>query len=198
MYSTNLVNVSDLTQKQIDHMCLTKRSIERQSQQSQPSQPSRQSRETLKARDPRRVFIKDQIGGDTLEIPLEVQRAAKEGLKLINMGFSGGTQTGWNRAKQLSGKKIDLESLADMRTWFARHGPDASNGGTSYNGYRRWVDMGKPTNVNKNSIRGAIAWLIWGGDPAYKWLKSSNIQKLLSESFPERSQADSVNRLKGS
>ena len=31
-----------------------------------------------------------------------------------------------------------------MRTWFARHGPDASNGGTSYPGYCKWVNDGKP------------------------------------------------------
>ena len=123
-------------------------------------------------------------------IPEEVRKEAKNGLKLINIGFQGGTETGWNRAKQLSGKTIDPESLSVMRAWFARHGPDAANGGTSYRGYLNWHKQGRPTlNVPKGSLRGAVAWLIWGGDPAYLWLKSPQIRKVLKAAYPEKKEA---------
>jgi hypothetical protein len=130
-----------------------------------------------------------------MQIPEEVRQEAKNGLKLIRMGFQGGTPTGWNRAKQLSGKTIDPESLSVMRAWFARHGPDAANGGTSYTGYISWHKLGRPTDVPKGSLRGAVAWLIWGGDPAYKWLKSSQIRRILKSSFPQKKEASLENNL---
>ena len=42
-----------------------------------------------------------------------------------------------------------------MRTWFARHGPDAKRG-TSYPEYLRQVDDNKPFR-NKNKYRGAVS-----------------------------------------
>lgn len=124
-----------------------------------------------------------------VSIPESVRKDAELGLKLMDNDYKGGTQTGWDRAKELSSKSklIKLESLADMRTWFARHGPDAKNGGTSYPGYKKWVKDGKPINKSeKNNYRGAVSWLIWGGDAAYKWLKSTKIRNLLEKHFPDR------------
>jgi hypothetical protein len=130
-----------------------------------------------------------------IQIPEEVKKEAKDGIKLTKMGFNGGTLTGWNRAKQLSGKTIDPESLSVMRAWFARHGPDAINGGTSYRGYINWHKAGRPTNVPKDSLRGAVAWLIWGGDAAYLWLKSTKIRKVLKNAFPDKKEASFENNL---
>ena len=125
----------------------------------------------------------------SIQIPEDVKKEAKNGIKLMNLGFAGGTETGWNRAKQLSGNTIDPESLSVMRAWFARHGPDAANGGTSYRGYINWHKAGRPITVPKASLRGAVAWLIWGGDPAYRWLKSDKIRKVLKKEFPEKKEA---------
>jgi hypothetical protein len=125
----------------------------------------------------------------SIQIPEDVKEEAKNGIKLMKMGFHGGTTTGWNRAKQLSGKTIDPESLSVMRAWFARHGPDAANGGTSYRGYNIWNKTGRPTTVPKDSLRGAVAWLIWGGDPAYRWLKSVKIRNVLKKEFPDKKEA---------
>lgn len=124
----------------------------------------------------------------SIPIPPAVKIQAQLGLNLLKKGFLGGTPTGWNRAKQLTGQTIDIQSLADMRTWFARHGPDASNGGTSYPGYLKWVRNGKPMSSidHLDQYRGAVAWLIWGGDPAYLWLKRPDIRKLLENKFPDR------------
>lgn len=113
------------------------------------------------------------------KIPTEVKREAKLGLKLHENGFAGGTTTGWNRAKQLStSDKIDAKTVRIMKAWFARHGPKAKNGGTSYPGYRKWVSHGRPTKITpgtKNIYRGAVAWLIWGGDAAFDWIGKINL-----------------------
>lgn len=101
-------------------------------------------------------------------VPNDVKMEAQKGLDMHNEGFLGGTITGWNRAKQL----IKCESVSDstirtMKAWFARHSY------TSQPGYRKWVKNGKPvrlTTENKRIYRGAVAWLIWGGDHGKKWV----------------------------
>jgi len=131
--------------------------------------------------------------------PAAVRRNAKLGLKLHKSGFKGGTQTGWNRARQLAEKEsISLSTLATMRAWFARHGPDAANNGTSYPGYRKWIEDGSPTvpdNSNRDAYRGAVSWLIWGGDAAYKWLKSDKVRTALQQTYPNRKSASPRNNL---
>ena len=115
------------------------------------------------------------------KVPAAVKKEARLGLKMHNSGFKGGTTTGWNRARQLEKcEYVTGRTIKTMKAWFARHGPDAKNGGTSYPGYRRWVRSGKPSSAGstpkiKNNNRGAVAWLIWGGDPAYKWVKGIKI-----------------------
>ena len=136
-----------------------------------------------------------QSGGGQVKIPINVKKAALKGIELLDKGFKGGTQTGWDRARQLAGDYIDPESLADMRTWFARHGPDARSGGTSYPGYLKWIRDGSPTDYGFNKYRGAVSWLIWGGDAAYKWLKTPKIRKMLAQMFPKRKQSSPQNNL---
>lgn len=124
---------------------------------------------------------------DKFKIPRDVVKTAKIGNKLVKKGYQGGTQTGWDRGEQLANDKyVDLQTLYQMRTWFARHGPDAKNGGTSYPGYINWVNDGAPKNLkNAGGYRGAVSWLIWGGDAAYLWLKTSEIRKKLNKEFGE-------------
>ena len=114
-------------------------------------------------------------------------------------GFKGATETGWNRGEQLANEdKISLLDLSHMRRWFARHGPDAANGGTSYPGYINWIEDGSPleaTSSNKNKYRGAVGWLLWGGSAAYLWLKKPKIQEMLESVFPNKKGALSESHL---
>tara|TARA_B110000483_G_C18198566_1_gene544179 strand:+ start:1698 stop:2909 length:1212 start_codon:yes stop_codon:yes gene_type:complete len=128
----------------------------------------------------------NQTNMESIPIPPAVKEEAMMGLRMIGLGFSGGTQTGWDRAKQLAyNDTIDIKSLADMRTWFARHGPDATKG-ASYPGYCEWVKNGKLLDKGYKQNRGAVSWLIWGGDAAYKWLKDNEIRHALETNFPKR------------
>lgn len=131
--------------------------------------------------------------------PTEVRKQAKLGLELRKNGFEGGTTTGWNRGAQLANDAtIPISDLAVMRAWYARHGPDAKNGGTSYPGYLKWKNNKKPktaTKENKDRYRGAVSWLIWGGDAAYLWLKTEKIRTALKKAYPDRKTATAENNL---
>ena len=81
-----------------------------------------------------------------------------------------------------------------MRAWFARHGPDARNGGTSYPGYCQWLDDGMPMDKYTQN-RGAVAWLLWGGDATYNWLKSSEVRDAIQAAFPDRKPSSTKNHL---
>lgn len=100
-------------------------------------------------------------------IPKEVKDAARLGLKLHDMGYKGGTSVGWNRAKELLSETFINEiTEKEMKAWLARHKK------TSYPGYVKWVKKGQPMDgTNKTEYRGAVAWLLWGGDAAYSWLR---------------------------
>ena len=139
-------------------------------------------------------------------IPKDVRMEAQKGLQLRKKGFEGGSATGWARARQLANDaSIPCYDLKVMRAWFARHGPDAQNGGTSYRGYRKWIQAKQPgisrttkvSESDKKKYRGAVAWLIWGGDAAYLWLKKSNIRKMLKEEYPGLKEASLQNQLVG-
>jgi Cu-Zn family superoxide dismutase len=129
-------------------------------------------------------------------VPVDVRGAAQRALMWKRQGYKGATETGLRRAKQLSeSPAVTLETLADMRTWFARHGPDAKNGGTSYGlnresggGYWKFATTGV---VGK----GAVAWECWGGDAAYLWLKSPEIRRKLARVFKERRTASAEIRI---
>lgn len=128
-------------------------------------------------------------------VPADVREAAKLGIRLkTDHGRPGGTATGIGRGRQLSrSDTIGVDTLAIMRAWFARHGPDAINGGTSYRGYVVWRKQ--HGSAPKKAGRGAVAWLLWGGDPAYRWLKTPAIRKLLKQHFPKRKQSKPGNYL---
>lgn len=124
-------------------------------------------------------------------IPVKVRACARIGLALKKKGFEGSIATGLKRGMQLATHKIiPLKDLAVMRAWFARHGPDAANGGTSYRGYRRWIDnkcpglRTKATRQDLSRYRGAVAWLLWGGDAAYLWLKKKRVRVALRIKYP--------------
>ena len=111
--------------------------------------------------------------GGKHRVPDSVKKAAQIGLDMHKLGFKGGTTTGWNRARQLINcDTISTKTIKTMKAWFARHSY------TSQPGYRKWVKNGKPVipnKDNKNIYRGAVAWLIWGGDPAYDWVSKIEV-----------------------
>ena len=89
--------------------------------------------------------------------PQAVQRAAEKGLELRRKFSRGGTEIGVARARDLSnGKRIPPETINRMLSYFARHEVDkeAENFGN-----------------DENPSPGYIAWLLWGGDPGYEWVK---------------------------
>ena len=181
---TTVVTAQELTPDEITTMCQVKRSQE----QGIDGRPTRVLlAETLAA---------SSSSSTDISIPTDVQEAAELGLQLMKQGYKGGTQTGWDRGDQLAhDKTIDSQSLADMRTWFARHGPDASNGGTSYPGYCKWLADGSPMQGNKSAYKGAVSWLIWGGDAAYRWLKSPAIRAVIEREYPNRKRASDEDNL---
>lgn len=106
--------------------------------------------------------------------PRAAQTAARLALALKREGYAGGTDTGFRRARQLArGSDVPERDLVTMRNWFARHGPAAANGGTSYPGWKKFRRTPRSERERaKSQFRGAVAWLLWGGDPAYRWIRS--------------------------
>lgn len=91
---------------------------------------------------------------DSFIPPAQVQANAKRGLELRSEHGRGGTEVGVARARDLSnGKGIPLETINRMSSYFARHEVDKKGEG--------W---------GKDSA-GYIAWLLWGGDAGWSWVK---------------------------
>jgi hypothetical protein len=111
-----------------------------------------------------------------VKVPEQVKRVAEISFKLKKLGFKGGLETGWKRAKQLATKKeIPIQDIKYMKAWFARHVY------ASYPTYKKWKKDGKPKTKDQFSKRGIISWMIWGGSPAYKWVNSKKINSLLNK-----------------
>ena len=114
-----------------------------------------------------------------IKVPENVKKVALYSFELKKLGFKGGLQTGWKRAKQLSTKnEIPIQDLKYMRAWFARHII------TSYPTYKKWVEAGRPKTSDWFNRRGIIAWLIWGGDAGFKWVNSQKNINLLNKHYP--------------
>lgn len=119
-----------------------------------------------------------------IAVPKSVQKEAALSLVLKKAGYSGGTETGFRRARQLIKGSVDMKTLLTMRNWFARHLY------TSHPGYEKWKIDGRPKVLitgKKNSYRGAVAYLLWGGESAYKWINSAKIQRKLDSYSPKSS-----------
>jgi hypothetical protein len=99
-------------------------------------------------------------------IPKGVKKTADRAFIMMEKGFKGGHETGWKRAQQLSIKQsISIQDLRYIRNWFARHIY------TSYPAYKEWEKAGKPMeNPVFHKKRGIIAWELWGGNAALKWV----------------------------
>ena len=99
-------------------------------------------------------------------VPKGVQVAAKDGLRLVAEGYGGKglTEEALDRARKLargvpishfqtrSDGSTNKSSAQFMHAWFARHKVDKRPG---------WKERATP---------GWVAWQIWGGDAAKKWV----------------------------
>lgn len=113
-----------------------------------------------------------------VKVPVNVKNVALYSFKLKKMGFGGGIETGWKRANQLAKREsIPIEDLKYMRAWFARHLY------ASYPSYKQWKKAGRPKDTKWHKKHGIISWLIWGGDPAFKWVNSQKNINLLNKHY---------------
>ena len=127
----------------------------------------RRRRGVVRSSSPRKVKrIKLSETERKFPVPKAVQVAAKDGLRLVQEGYGGKglTEEAINRARKLSrGVPISLRqtrsdgstnksSAQFMHAWVARHKVDKRPG---------WREDKTP---------GWVAWQIWGGDPAKKWV----------------------------
>lgn len=113
-----------------------------------------------------------------VKVPSNVKNVALYSFKLKKMGFGGGIETGWKRANQLAKREsIPIEDLKYMRAWFARHLY------ASYPSYKQWKKAGRSKDKKWHKKHGIISWLIWGGDPAFKWVNSQKNINLLNKHY---------------
>ena len=85
-----------------------------------------------------------------ISLPMSKRAAMKEenGKKVFG--------TGMRTARRLSSGSIDEQQMILMRAWFARHGES---------------DKEKKARQDKTS-KASIAWALWGGSPARRWVSS--------------------------
>lgn len=113
-----------------------------------------------------------------IKVPEKVKQTALYSFKLKKLGFGGGLETGWKRAKQLSTRpSISIQDLKYMRAWFARHLY------ASYPSFKQWKQHGRPKTSEWHHKHGIISWLIWGGDAAFKWVNSKKNINLLNKYY---------------
>jgi hypothetical protein len=119
-----------------------------------------------------------RVSSIMIKVPENVKKTALYSFKLKKLGFGGGLETGWKRAKQLATKNsISIQDLKYMRAWFARHIY------TSYPTYKKWLKAGRPKIKEWHRKHGIVSWLIWGGDAAFKWVNSQKNINLLNKHF---------------
>ena len=117
-------------------------------------------------------------GAINLPVPKNVKTTALYAFKLKKMGFRGGLQTGWKRARQLATRDtVSIQDIKYMRAWFARHVY------TSYPTFKSWKDAGRPKDTKWHRRHGIIAWLIWGGDAAFRWINSTRVLNSLNKYY---------------
>lgn len=107
-----------------------------------------------------------EAADNTYSPPAGVQNAAKRALKWISEGKAGGgfTSVGRRRASQLaSGASVSRDTVARMKSYFARHGVDRK--ATGFNSGQE----GYPSP-------GRVAWDAWGGTAGQAWVNRINLE----------------------
>jgi hypothetical protein len=113
-----------------------------------------------------------------IKVPENAKKTALYAFKLRDLGFKGGIETGWKRAKQLATKDtIPIEDVRYMHAWFSRHLY------ASYPSYKKWKSNGRPKDSTWHNKRGIVSWLIWGGDAAFRWVNSNGVLSKMEAYF---------------
>ena len=113
-----------------------------------------------------------------VKVPQNVKNTALYAFKLKKIGFKGALETGWKRAHQLSTKEsIPIEDVRFMRNWFARHIY------TSYPGYKKWLQAGRPKDSSWHNKHAIQSWLTWAGNSGFDWINSQKIINLLNKHY---------------
>jgi hypothetical protein len=162
----------------VTYQKLTKKSINKAKREKSKIKSLGNIKFELRGGDESRAQYYGKKSSVMIKVPENVKKVALYSFKIRDLGFEGGIETGWKRAKQLATKEsIPIQDLRYMRSWFARHIY------TSYPSYKDWIDAGRPKTKEWHHKRGIIAWLIWGGDPALKWVNSQKNINLLNKYF---------------
>jgi hypothetical protein len=113
-----------------------------------------------------------------VKVPTNVRRWAAYAFKLRKLGFRGATETGWKRARQLATRdSIPIEDVRYMHAWFSRHVY------TSYPGFKKWMDAGRPKDKKWHNKRSVIAIVTWGGPAGLRWVNSAKVLATLTLHF---------------
>lgn len=100
---------------------------------------------------------------ESFKPPAAVAAEAARGLALRERHQRGGTRVGVTRANQLAAREsVSAETLVRMLAFFERFKGEV--GKVNANG-RAWGDEANPSNA-------WIAWLLWGGNAAWRWARS--------------------------
>ena len=102
---------------------------------------------------------------ETYKVPAGASSAAKRALKWIADGKAGDgfTSTGRRRAAQLAaGGTVSRDTVARMRSYFARHTVDRQAKGF-FAGEQNYPSPGR------------VAWDAWGGDAGRTWVNGINL-----------------------
>ena len=92
--------------------------------------------------------------------PASVRVVARRGLELRQEHGRGGTEVGVARARDIqNGRDLSVETLRRMVAYFSRHEVDKRGEG--------W----RPGTPGYPSA-GRIAWMLWGGDPGWRWARN--------------------------
>lgn len=113
------------------------------------------------------VYLFQEATDGTYNPPAGVQSAAKRALKWIAEGKAGSgfTDVGRKRAAQLaSGSAVSRDTVARMKSYFARHAVDKNATGFKAG------EEGYPS-------AGRVAWDAWGGDAGRTWVNRINLDK---------------------
>ena len=116
---------------------------------------------------PKKQSVFQEAADGKYNPPAGVQSAAKRALKWIADGKAGGgfTGVGRRRASQLaSGVSVTRDTVARMKSYFARHTVDKKATGFSAG------ETGYPS-------AGRVAWDAWGGDAGKAWVNRINLDR---------------------
>lgn len=103
---------------------------------------------------------------------------AKRGLEWRAEYNRGGTEVGVARARDISNRRnLSSETVARMRSYFARHEVDKQGQGWSPG------EDGYPS-------AGRIAWALWGGDPGRSWAEKIGRQEGEKTTMTDDNKAD--------